>query len=382
MRYALITIDNAPDLAGRALALRQLDFALAAGAERVIGVGNGASPQMIALRHAAEGAGVRFHGVAGAHGLLGAVGTADELLVLAPGLLAESSEALQMLAGGPVVLTLPALAGTSAGFERIDQDRAWAGALLMPGGLVERLSQLPSDFAAASALLRIALQARVPPRAVQPEMAAAGWCMVGDDAAGQGAAWLKRHDEPALRGDLVGGAVRLAMHRFGLSLLRQDRAQAALLAGFALTILLAVGLAAWGLAAGALAMLALAVFPARLHGALARLHRLPFHGEARTIGLLSWLLDAGLFAVLVLASGATSPEHIFAPAVLVLAARLATPARWPRLTAWLPDRMVLAVLLAISAAASVLHIGVMALSVALMAGQLCWRTAKTAIPVS
>lgn len=382
MRYALITLDNSPDIAGRALALRQLDFALAAGAVRVIGVGNGGSAPMIALRHAAEAAGVRFHGVAGAHGLLGAVGTADELLVLAPGLLAEAGEALAMLAGGPIILTLPALAGTSAGFERIDQDQAWAGALVMPGELVERLSQLPPDFAASSALLRIALQARVPLRAVQQEITAGGWCMVGDDALEQGTAWLKRHQQPTCRGDVVGGAVRMIMQRFGLSLLRQDRAQAALLAVFALFALVAAGLASWGHGAVALALMALAVFPARLHGALARLHRLPFDGEARTIGLLSWLIDASLFAVVVLASGPPLPENFYAPAVLVVAARLASPARWPLLAAWLPDRAVLAALLALSAAAGVLPAGVMALSLALLAGQLVWRTNDTADPVS
>lgn len=376
MRFALITIDTTPDIAGRALALRQLDFAVAAGAQRVIGVGNGTAPQMIALRHAAEAAGARFHGISGAHGLLGAVGTADELLVLTPGLLPESAQALDLLANGPAVLVIPAAVGINFGFERIDHEQAWAGALLMPGGLVERLAQLPPDFATAPALLRIALQGRVPMRSVPPEMASGGgWAMIGDDAAGQGAAWLKRHEQPAPRGDLAGGAVAWIMRRFGLRLLAADRSQAVLLAGFAMLAMAAIGLSAFGHGAIALTVMALAVLPARLHGALARLHRLPFDGEARTIGLLSWLVDSGLLATLAFAvqGPLAGGQPLFAPMVLLLAARLATPARWPRVAAWLVDRAALGLVLAGCTAAGLLVPGIIAASLTLMAGQLLAR---------
>ena len=60
-------------LAGKSLARRQLDFALAAGCERVIALGDGASPEAIALRHAAEARGARFQAIGDTHGLLGAV---------------------------------------------------------------------------------------------------------------------------------------------------------------------------------------------------------------------------------------------------------------------------------------------------------------------
>jgi hypothetical protein len=154
-------------IAGKSLARRQLDFALAAGCERVIALGNGASPEAIALRHASEARGARFVSIGDAHGLLGAVPAGDELLVLAPGLLPEDRRALDALERGTAILVLPAGPGVAAGFERIDLERAWGGALVLSGRLVERLSDLPPDSEATAALLRIALQARVAEKRLQ-----------------------------------------------------------------------------------------------------------------------------------------------------------------------------------------------------------------------
>lgn len=383
MRFALITLDSSPPIAGRAVALRQLDFALAAGAKRIVGLGDGGAPGMIALRHAAESAGIRFHSVAGAHGLLGLVGTADDLLVLAPGLLAQSPEALAMLAGGACVLAFPAGAGLANGFERIDTERAWAGALLMPGGLVERLAQLPSDFAPASALLRIALQARVPLQLAGLELAAGGgWAMVGDDAAGLGEVWLTRHALPVARGDVTGRVVVAVLRRFGLELLARDRAQIALLAIFAIATVVAICLAAAGMGGAAFALLPIAVIAARLHGGLARLHRLPFGGEVQTTGLLSWLVDGGLYAAMVLAHDGDWPQRLAAPALLLLSARVATPPRWPAAAAWLADRAVLAALLSVAAFVDALADGAAVLALVLLAGQTLWGSSKSGRGVS
>ena len=102
MRAALISMTGQPRaadggaplaLAGKSLARRQLDFALAAGCESVIVLGDGGSAEAIALRHAAEAAGARFLAIREGHGLLGAVRADDELLALAPGLLPEAAAA-------------------------------------------------------------------------------------------------------------------------------------------------------------------------------------------------------------------------------------------------------------------------------------------------
>jgi hypothetical protein len=180
-------------VAGKSVAERQLEFALAAGCERIIALGS--LPDVISLRHAAEDAGAQFLAVGNSHGLLGTIRAADELMVIAPGLLPDERAALPALAKSNVVLVLPASSGVPAGFERIDLERAWAGAAVVPGGLVERLAELPADVEATSALLRVALQARVPDAKLSDQALTDGsWVMVGNggDTETVGQAWLDR----------------------------------------------------------------------------------------------------------------------------------------------------------------------------------------------
>src|SRR5690606_41703492 len=158
----------------------QLDTWIPARSKQHIALGTGASSEAIALRHASEARGARFVSVGDAHGLLGAVPAGDELLVLAPELLAEDRRALEALERGTAILVLPAGPGVAAGFERIDLERAWGGALGLSGRLVERLSDLPPDSEATAALLRIALQARVaeqrlPEEVLAEELGRASW---------------------------------------------------------------------------------------------------------------------------------------------------------------------------------------------------------------
>jgi hypothetical protein len=101
VRVALISLtgqpkaaDGAPvTIAGRSLAVHQAHLALAAGATGVVALGDGASLEAVALRHAVERQGARYQTIRDSHGLLGLVRTTDELLVLAPALLAQAPEA-------------------------------------------------------------------------------------------------------------------------------------------------------------------------------------------------------------------------------------------------------------------------------------------------
>jgi hypothetical protein len=150
------------EFAGRSIALRQLDLALSLGCERVICLADHLHQPMLPLQHRCEAAGVRFHVVTGPRALSGLIKGMDDLIVLAEGLLPLERNVLNMLARQNGVLVLPAETGIPAGFERVDLNYAWAGALSMPGKLVERLTELPVDCDAVGSLLRIALQARVP----------------------------------------------------------------------------------------------------------------------------------------------------------------------------------------------------------------------------
>lgn len=145
-------------LGARNLAAQQLDVALKLGAERIVVHCQSLGPEILALQHEAEAAGASFHAITGTRPLSGLVSAADDLLVLADGLAADGAAVADALGERPGVLVLPAGSGVAAGYERIDGERAWAGAMLLRGPAVERLADLPGDVEPASALLRIALQ--------------------------------------------------------------------------------------------------------------------------------------------------------------------------------------------------------------------------------
>jgi hypothetical protein len=123
-------------------------------------------PEIVEIQHAAEQRGARFHVIAAARALVPLVSPEDELFVFAEGLLAMPDEARRLLDEAPGVLVLPVEIGTPAGFERIDINHAWAGAMRLSGRVVAMLGDLPSDWNPVAALLRLATQARLPLRAV------------------------------------------------------------------------------------------------------------------------------------------------------------------------------------------------------------------------
>ena len=359
MRVALISIagrsrDAAPashaTLAGKTLAQRQLAFALAAGCERIIALGDGGAPDAIALLHAAETAGTRFQVIADGHGLLGAVRATDELLVLAPDLVPEDTAGLDALDKGQGVLVFPAGPGVAAGFERIDLERAWAGALVVPGNLVERLSDLPPDSEPAAALLRIALQARLPERRLSDKVLAHGsWAMVeeGEELAFRERDWLKRNLPPADRFAVSHRLAELGLAWSGVRLLAIPRALPSLWAGVA--VLLGGGVAAsvYGLAAVGFVLVALGSLLADFTAGLGQLREAPFGTNRRGLARLApWLVDAALAACVVFAIDGSGLHRLFPPLALLAALHASRPASWPSAGALLADRALLALLFA------------------------------------
>ncbi len=358
---------------GRTIAERQLDFALAWGAERIVCLAAGLDPKVMELQHAAEGEGARFNLVSGAPAMLGLVAAEDELLVLADGLLPLSHRALELLEQGRTVLLLEAEAGAAAGFERVDLNHAWAGALAVPGALVERLGALPPDIEPVSALLRIALQARIPERLLPEAVLGSGsWSLAGGagQMAQREAAWLGAQLPPvsgfAPGSWLVHGVVAST----GANLLRRGTRPALL--GIAGGVLAAGGvIAAWQLwpAAGLL----LAGLGWLAGGAAGGLRAIARAGIRRKEGpawpwvALGWGIDAAFVAILAFASPLPVPQALFAPLVLLGLLRIS-----PRLVkgapaAALTDRALLAVILAIAAAAGGLSATVEVLAILLLA---------------
>jgi len=366
VRAALISMTGQPPgtLAGKTLARRQLAFALAAGCESVIALGDGGSGEAIALRHAAEAAGARFQAIRDSHGLLGAVRAADELLALAPGLLPEAAEALEALQKAAAVLVLPSGPGVAAGFERIDLDRAWAGAVVVSGAHVERLSALPPDSEPTSALMRVALQARVAEKWLPEDLLADGsWSMVtGDDERGASEArWLKRHSPPVGRMAPSGWLAHLALRPLALRLLGSVEA----LVLSVMALLAGAVVAAWsGLAPLGLAMATLGALLTQAAAGLATLRDAPFGAKSVRLSLLSlapWLVDAAIIACAVLAIEGTWVHRLFPPLVLLAALHV------PRRAAWASDRGLLAALLAVAAGFGQVEPAVMLASLIMLA---------------
>lgn len=386
MRCALISIIGQPRdggdrvplaVAGKTLARRQLDFALAAGCESIIVIGDGAAPEAIGLRHEAEAAGARFVAIRDSHGLLGAVRAADQLLVLVPGLLPETNAALAALGKGNALLVLAAGPGVAAGFERIDLERAWAGAMVLPGAKVERLAELPADSDPASALLRIALQAGIAERHLPEEVLVEGsWAMIRENETPGFAdrQWLKRHLPAHPPRAPSRWLAYLALAPVALRLLAIRRAPLSLAGAAGLLLAGALGAASLELPALAFVLLALAVVLGELAMALAALRDVPFAHARTTRGLalaLSLGIDLSLAGCGVLAIEGNWLHRLFPPLVLVGALH-SRPAAGD---AAVRDRGALAAVFALAASLDLLEPAIMLVGLALIA----WDAAQSRI---
>lgn len=195
---------------GMSLVRHQLGLALALGCERVICVTASSDPEMPILRDATEDAGASFHAVPGVRGMLGLVSVADEVVAFAEGLLVWPELILPLIEAGPCVLAQPVERGLASGFERLDANHASAGAMRVPGRLIERLAPLPDDADPYSILQRVALQSGVPQRLLGEDVLAAGrWQLVRgeEDAHAVEAAWFRQH---TLGDEALGPTARLA----------------------------------------------------------------------------------------------------------------------------------------------------------------------------
>lgn len=196
---------NRQTVAGASLLERQVDVALALGCSAIWLYAERPDDIAVKAQILAESAGARFRIIQRARTLLGSLRRQDRLLVLAEGLLPGDSQALRLLADDPVILTLPADPGVAAGFERLDMARCWAGGMILPGSVIERLEGLDEDIDPLPALLRAGRAARLREREIPEAMLADGrWslaasrapCVVDSErvAVGpwSGARWLSR----------------------------------------------------------------------------------------------------------------------------------------------------------------------------------------------
>lgn len=165
---------NRHTVGGASVLERQADVALALGCRRIWLFTAEQDGLAIRTQRFVEASGAQFRLIQRGRQLLASVRQQDELLVLAEGLLPGDRTALAVLQDGPMILTLPAESGMASGFERIDRESCWAGAMILPGRVVERLDELGEDIEPVSALLRAGRAARVAERSLPEQWLTAG----------------------------------------------------------------------------------------------------------------------------------------------------------------------------------------------------------------
>lgn len=363
---------------GVTLARHQLALVVAAGCERVACIGRALDHEMIAIQHEVERAGARFHLISGTRALSGLVTASDELLVIADGVVPNAGDAMAVLDDSQSILVLPAETAVPRGYERIDLNSASAGVMLLPGRLVERLTELPPDVEPVSALLRIALQSGVTQKRVPPSVAGEGhWTLIRNEdeahLAEQG--WMERHTR--IRGSTPGKALTaFGVRHFGSALLHAGSGSRALTLAAVVLIALSAGTGWFGFTGIALLLCA----PAWLAQQAANIvERIQSDALGRQPGFLAstepftWLVDTVIGAQLILsdeAAGEPLWRRAFVPFVLFALLALLPrhlPAGWVK---WLRDRMVLALLLCGLSAAGALSYGVPALIAAILLASL------------
>jgi hypothetical protein len=366
-------------IAGASLAQHQLGLVLSLDCQRLICLARGTSPELIALQHGAEAAGLRFHIVAGPQQLSALVTANDELIVITEGLFADGADVSALLSDGrSVVLALPDDGAVAEGFERLDINNAAAGLIKIPGSLVERLHDLPSDCDTASALTRVALQSGAQMRQIPLELRAGGkWKLVRSEAEALAieTEWLRTRMDASRAATLSDRIARISVLSFGSSLLHAGNASAVASIGVVAALVFAL-VSAW-LEAPALAfgLIAAAWVLVRAADLLRNAERHAYSVAAPAIPrteVLGWLVDASLVAVSV---GAMVPviglsqvalgDRIFAPLMLILMLHLVPRLLLDRLARWICDRGVLSVLLGVAAVLEYLGPAVRMLAVGL-----------------
>jgi len=339
---------------------RQLHLAVALGCERIICLVQDIEAPSKRLREYAERTGLKFHTIDGPHKLLSLISANDELLVVTERLLFDAEVAVAVLARGNCVVVLPVEPGTAAGFERIDLNRAWAGMLWMPGHLVERISQLPSDCDASAALLRIALQGHVPDRNL-PEAVLTDhrWTLIksGEQLAQIENDWL--HRRLASPGAYAPGRSfaalvtrRLIPRMLDRGWLPQTVKGSGVAVGGAGVAAAAAGISALGIAAICVGWILLEA--GGTLGSIRALGLPPERSPRRAFLRWDWPMDICLVAAIALGLAGSWSDRVFAPAVMLAFIRLAEAIAHARWTELARDRVLLSGVLAFAAAIGIL----------------------------
>jgi hypothetical protein len=339
---------------GLTVARQQLGIALALECERIVCLAPSLTPDILQLQHLAEARGAQFNVIAGPRPLLGLINTSDEVIALADGLFSSTAEAVDLLSEGQAVLVQPIEQGLAAGFERIDINHAAAGAIRIPGRLVEQIATLPADCDPVSALQRIALQSGIRQRQIPtPGQDGLFWTLVRSDAEAHTIEpqWIRQRTRDTVPLGPARGLALLAVRSFGPTLLHAGTGARALVIGAVVLALLALGAGWFGLPVLGLGLTALGWVLRESAALLARIEHeaAPRRRGIDSLAVYGWALDGVI--VLLLGWGAgIDPAHslldrMFPPFMLIAQLRIIAAIHDGRWGAWLTDRSLLSLAL-------------------------------------
>lgn len=349
-------------IGGRSVLRHQIAFALLLGCKRILVMAEGVSAELVSLQHVVEAGQAQFHVLATARALVPLLRPEDDVFVLGDGLLTMPDDLCELLESGPALLTLPVEIALPLGFERIDINNAFAAAMRFPGRIAAGLADLPPEWNVQSALLRLAIQARIVQRSVPSALLDDGrWSIVRSEAEAHLAErrWLRLYTTgPGFGQGSLGKAAAVAIVRkFGPALLHAGTRPA----------LVGLGAGAIGLIGGGLGWLGsftigfillglcwLVERVASMLGQVEQASRLASGLAQRNVEIFRLLIDGGFIALATWRSDLpASPWGLraFAPILLIGSLRL-LPAVLPhnRLAPWLEDRLVIGVALALTSA--------------------------------
>lgn len=348
---------------GTTVLRQQLMLALAMRCDRIVVIAAGMHPELIGLQHKAEAHGAQFHVVPAARSLLGLVTAMDDLIVVADGLFFCIANAAELLGKGEAVLTLPIELGLAAGFERIDLNRASAGAMRISGRLVATIGDMPADCDAAAVLMRMALQSGVRQLAV-PQGGGDNqfWSLIRSEADAHEIEprWIRARTRSEGSPTLSQGLALFIARRFGAGMLHAGTGSAQLAIGALILGLMAIGAGALGHFAVGLGFGVLSWILYEVASAFAGIEADEDPGSARVRlrqHLFEWASDAMLVVFAGLGSAQHSPDtlvdRLFPPFMLIALLRLLPKIVPGRLVAILGDRALVGSGLAIAVGAGI-----------------------------
>ena len=365
-----------------AIARHQLAVALTLGCEKIIALCGPTSEEADLIQPVAERAGASFHRASGLYAVLGHVTATDEVFALADGLLAWPDLATELLSAGQGVLVQPIEIGLPLGYERIDINHAAAGAMRVPGWLLERMTQLPGDCDVFSTLQRVALQHALPMRPLPAEAEEAGrWVLLRSEAEANAIepGWIALHTPMPRHASPAVALATLGVRKLGPALLHAGSSGTviAIAAGVVAALALMLGWFGYvwlglGLSALTWVWFQSAAMFGRVERTALRLAR-PRLAPSVTYG---WLMDGVLLLLLSRSQPSVAGaglivglwSHAFAPLMLLGLVRLVPRLVGGEWAPWLEDRALLAMGLCVAALAGVLApvLGLIALALVIV----------------